>query len=246
MRVRGLSIVLPLVLAAAGARAERAVPSLTAPVIDEAGALDLRAVQALNAELRSYPPHVQLQVWIVPSLEGEPIENATIRAYDAWKLGTEKDSRGAILMLSIQERAVRIEVGRGLEGEIPDITASRIIREDFVPRMRRGDPARAVLAASRSIYSAAGGQAVPVSDPLRGKARRREADQLPLGWVGSVVLLVLLSFLRSATGLGSRRFRRGYGSWGGGGGWGGGWSGGGGGWGGGGGSSAGGGSSGNW
>lgn len=233
----------------ASAWAERAVPPLTSPVIDEAGILDAGARATIDAELRTYPPLAQLQVWIMPSLNGEPIETLAIRAYDQWKLGRQKDSRGAILLIGVAEHAVRIEVGRGLEGDVPDVVAARLIREVFAPRMRQGDPASAILATVREIYRAAGGS--PVAEGPRNLRGSRKSDGLTALPILLFFILVFVSILRGMVS-GPRYGRRG-GSWSsggwGGGGWsggGGGWSSGGGSWGGGGGSSAGGGSSGSW
>jgi len=227
---------------AGAARAERAIPALTRPVMDEAGLLDAGALATLESELRTYPPLAQIQVWIIPSLDGEPIENLTIRAYDEWKLGNAKDSRGAILLLAVNERAVRIEVGRGLEGDVPDILAARIIRQTFVPWMKANRPATALQATMREIYRAAGGTPL-ASDP----APRRRSKREPLPMALLVVLFLGVSLLRLVFGIGRSRSSHyglpGFGGWNRSGG---GWSSGGGSWGGGGGSSAGGGASGNW
>jgi len=78
-------------------------------------------------------------VLIVPTTQPEEIEQYAIRVAEAWKLGRGGVDDGAILLVALEDRRVRIEVGYGLEGALPDATANRIIEEDIVPQFRRGD-----------------------------------------------------------------------------------------------------------
>lgn len=233
---------------AAGARA-RDIPSLTDPVIDEAGLLAPAEAVALSKELHAYPPNVQLQVWIVDSLGGDEPENLTIRAYDEWKLGTARESRGAILFVAVSDRRMRIEVGRGLEGDIPDALAGRIIQDILRPAFRNGEFFEGIHAASRQIYTYAGGD-VNRLPPLSASVQRSQASGRRVHLLILFAFIFFFGILPVVSGGDGRRYYRGRRSgWGGGfGGWtgGGGGFGGGGGWGGGGGSSSGGGASGGW
>src|SRR6187431_979785 len=101
------------------------VPPLTGPVIDQAGLLSAEQVSDLSARAQAMLTHLQMQIWIVPSLEGEAIEQLSIRAVDQWKLGDEKKDNGLLFLIAPADKRMRIEVGRGLEGNIPDILAGR-------------------------------------------------------------------------------------------------------------------------
>ena len=118
-----------------------AVPALTAPVTDLTGKLTADQVASLDAKLRAFEQAKgsQVAVLIVPTTQPEEIEQYGIRVADQWKLGRKKIDDGAILIVALNDRKVRIEVGRGLEGALPDATAHRIIEEDIVPQFRRGD-----------------------------------------------------------------------------------------------------------
>lgn len=88
----------------------------------------------------------QLQVLTVSDLGGLSIEEASIKVTDKWQLGNKKDDNGVLLLVAAKERRVRIEVGQGREGVLPDAIASRIIREVIIPNFRSGDADRALTA----------------------------------------------------------------------------------------------------
>jgi uncharacterized protein len=217
----------------------RSIPALRGPVIDEVGLLDSSDLRMLESELRSYPPEVQLQVWIVKTLQDEPIENLSIRASSLWKLGTAKGDRGALLLVAIDDRRMRLEVGQGLEGEITDLQASRIIDGVMGPAFRAGDFAGGLREASRQVYTLAGGQNKNFQSSGRATSNPKKVSIFP------ILLFLFLFVVLRLLGFGGRRGRsRFYGGFGGG--MGGGGFGGGGGWSGGGGGFSGGGSSGSW
>jgi uncharacterized protein len=118
-----------------------AVPALTSPVTDLAGSLSPDQRAALEAKLRAFEQQKgsQVAVLIVPTTQPEVIEQYGIRVADAWKLGRKGIDDGAILIVALNDRKLRIEVGRGLEGAVPDAIANRIIDEDITPQFRRGD-----------------------------------------------------------------------------------------------------------
>lgn len=191
----------------------------------------------------------QVLVYVDHTTGGVPIEDWAVKAFERWKVGRKGIDDGLVLFIMADDRALRIEVGYGLEPTMTDTRASRIIREAIVPRIRAGDHDGAVRAGVDAILSTLGGA---------GESPAPVADQpIPKGkLVGGVVvmLILLVAFVGFAmthpglawlltTMIGSGR----RGGWGGGGGWsgGGGW-GGGGGFSGGGGRSGGGGASGSW
>jgi uncharacterized protein len=118
-----------------------AVPPLTSPVTDTTGTLAADQVAALDAKLRAFEQAKgsQVAVLIVRSTQPEAIEQYALRVAEAWKIGRKGVDDGAILVVALDDRKLRIEVGYGLEGALPDATANRIIDEDIVPAFRRGD-----------------------------------------------------------------------------------------------------------
>jgi len=129
------------VFAAGFVFAEVAVPPLTTRVTDLTNTLTASQRGQLENELRAFEARKgsQIAVLIVPTTEPETIEQYGIRVADAWKVGRKRVDDGAILLIAKDDRAMRIEVGYGLEGVIPDAIANRIIDEIIVPYFRQGD-----------------------------------------------------------------------------------------------------------
>ncbi|GEJ55325.1 TPM domain-containing protein [Anaeromyxobacter diazotrophicus] len=236
----------------------RDVPALTGPVVDEAGLLSAAETRRLEALCRAAwaqaPEHrVQLQYLIVRSLEGEDVEGFAVRAFQAWKLGEQGKDNGVLVLVSREDRRLRIETGYGNEGALTDAQAGRILRGTITPAFQRGAYGQGLLDAGVQILSALGALPQDAARRMAQPSRRQGAG------AGVIVALVILFLLARVmfSGFGPRR--RGFfggpwgggfggGGWGGGGWGGGGWGGGGGGggWGGGGGRSGGGGASGGW
>ncbi len=155
-----------LVLAAVLASADVAVPPLTARVIDLTGTLSGGAVAGIETKLADLEAKKgsQVAVLIVPSTQPEEIEQYGIRVAEAWKLGRKGVDDGAILIVAKDDRRVRIEVGYGLEGALPDAIASRIIAETVTPRFKLGDYDGGVAAGVDQIISVVNGEPLPVPD----------------------------------------------------------------------------------
>lgn len=241
------------------AAAEVPVPTLTGPVVDRAGVLDERwssrlsdLARAARAEEGGTGP--QLQYLLVRSLEGEPIESFSMRVAEAWQIGSRGKDNGVLLVVSLQDRRVRIEVGGGIEGGLTDAQAGRIIRGTIAPAFREGRYGAGLYAAGRQILAALG--ALPQGEGEAPLPAAREihipivggllAALFALGTPAIFLVVLFLVVVRILGGLG--RGRRGpWNRWGGGGFGGGGMGfGGGGGWSGGGGGFSGGGASGSW
>ena len=139
-----LALLVALVPCAFAQDRPQAVPALTARVTDLTGTLDAQQKQTLEAELEALEKSkgAQLAVLLVPTTEPEDIAAYGIRVADAWKLGRAATDDGVILIVAKNDRRVRIEVGQGLEGAIPDAAAARIIREYIAPRFRAGTTPR--------------------------------------------------------------------------------------------------------
>ena len=224
------------------------VPPLEGRVNDRAEVLSAEIKQELEAKLAAYEAKTghQLAVLTIPTLGGDPIEDFSIRVVEAWKLGRAKHDDGVLILVVPDDRKMRIEVGYGLEGVLPDAAAGRITREVMAPRFRRGDYAGGIAAAVDAVIEATGGE---VTAAPRAKSPARVVGGILRTLGGLVVfglffvLIVLMSILNRLGG-----GRRGGGVYIGGGGFGGGFGGGsgGGGFSGGGGGFGGGGASGDW
>ena len=251
--MRGIAATAALALAVS-ARAAAPIPPLTGPVVDAAGLLDRGAARRLEALARAARggeggQGVQLQYLVVRTLEGEPIEDYSIRVAEAWRVGTKGKDNGVLVTVAVEDRAVRIEVGGGLEGGLTDVQSSRIIRGTIVPEFRQGRYGDGLYDAGVQILSALGALPSDVRQSARGQ--RRGVTRMPSFLGILIALLVVGSVIGNVvSGFGSRRRRHlwwGGGPWTGGGwGGGGGLGGGGGGWSGGGGGFSGGGASGRW
>lgn len=129
-------------------------------VTDEAGFLSPGVGAALDARLRDYQARTghQVVVWIGGSTGGVPIEDFTVRAFAAWKVGRKGLDDGLAIFLFALDRKVRFEVGYGLEGQVPDAIASRIIGEVMVPRLKAGDHDGAVTHGVEATLAVVDGQ----------------------------------------------------------------------------------------
>ncbi len=117
------------------------IPPIGAPVVDNAGMLTQEFESQLNSALediyRKGGP--QLRVLTLQDIEDESIEQTSIRVVDQWKLGTKEKDNGALVLIAQKQRRVRIEVGQGLEGDLTDVEASRIISQIMLPLFKRGE-----------------------------------------------------------------------------------------------------------
>ncbi|HWI14798.1 MAG TPA: YgcG family protein, partial [Burkholderiales bacterium] len=179
-----------LCFAAAWATAEVPVPQLKARVTDLAGALTSAQRTALEERLAAFEAKKgsQIAVLIVPTTQPEAIEQYGIRVAEAWKVGRKDVDDGAILLVALNDRAVRIEVGYGLEGVLPDAIAKRIIDEDIVPRFRSGDYYGGIEAGVSRMIRVVEGEPLP-------PPRARAPAQQDIGLQELFVLGMLLVFV---------------------------------------------------
>lgn len=188
----------------------------------------------------------QIQVLIVPTLDGEPIEQASIKVVDQWKLGGQKTDNGVLLLVAVQDKKIRIEVGQGLEGDLPDAIASRIVRQVISPLFKQGRFAEGIAQGVLQILQKVAPEFAEGTVPVESPSKRQKIHLGNKEVIALIILFVLFSILGRFGG-GGRGFRGGYGGGFGGGGLGGfGGGGGSGGWSGGGGGFSGGGASGDW
>ncbi len=134
-------LALCLVLGLGQAWAQVPVPALKSRVTDLTGTLDAASRQSLEARLAQLEQAkgAQLAVLLVPTTQPETIEQFSLRVAEAWKLGRKGVDDGVLLLVAKNDRTLRIEVGYGLEGAIPDAVAKRVIAETITPRFKQGD-----------------------------------------------------------------------------------------------------------
>jgi len=193
-----------IAFAGAGAWAQTAVPPATAHVIDQTGSLDAMQSAALEGRLSAFEREhgAQVVVLIVPTTAPETIEQFGIRVAEQWRLGRQGVDDGVIVLVALQDRAARIEVGYGLEGVLTDAASHRILAEDMAPRLREGDIAGGVSAGVDRILSTLLGSHAPASaaGAERPAPARDDATAFsPYFWV-VVVAIAFGGLLRRAFG----------------------------------------------
>jgi uncharacterized protein len=192
--------------------------------------------QRLETRLADYEraTTAQMVIAVFPSLEGESLEDVSIRLAEKWKVGKKGADNGLILLVFLKERRLRIEVGYGLEPVIPDAVAAAIVRDTIAPRFRERRYAAGLEAAVDEVFARIGGGGSPPHAAARPRAVTGDDALLLFVLIfGGVAALTIFAFVQAM-----QRARRGYTVdrrgwrsggptvWGGGG-WGGGWSGGG-------------------
>jgi uncharacterized protein len=165
---RALAALLLLgVASAALAEALQPIPELRARVTDLTATLSASEQTALEQKLAAFEARkgAQLAVLIVATTQPEEIEQYSIRVATAWKLGREASDDGALLLVAKDDRAVRIEAGRGLEGALTDALSNRIIDEAIVPHFRAGEFAAGIEAGVDRMVAVIDGEELPPPDP---------------------------------------------------------------------------------
>lgn len=185
----GLWLVLTALMtpAAAHAQAVVPVPELQERVTDLSGTLDAGQRASLAAKLESLEDDTgaQVAVLLVPTARPEAIEQFALRVVEAWQLGREGVDDGALLLVALEDREVRIEVGYGLEGVLTDATSRRIIDEAVLPHFRNGDMYGGLAAGVDRITAVVRGEELPPPE-------RRDTDGS--GW-GELLPLLFIAIL---------------------------------------------------
>ena len=200
MRFAALLLFLTLIPAAL---AEPRFPALSGRVVDQAQILSPQVESKLDQLLAAHERETSNQVVVATaaSLEGYEIADYAVRLGRAWALGQKEHDNGALLLIAPNEREVRIEVGYGLEGALPDATAFSIVQNEILPRFRQNDYDGGVMAGVAAILGA-----------IEGTYQAKPAPRVTDDDVGSIVpLLMLLAFL--AVAFMNGRGRRGRGRW---------------------------------
>lgn len=179
-----------LLLASYNVRAELvAIPALKTRVTDLTQTLTPDQQNQLEAKLAAFEQQKgsQIAVLIVPTTQPEDIAQYSIRVTDAWKLGRKKVDDGLLILVAKDDHKMRIEVGRGLEGVIPDLTAKRIISEIMAPSFKQGDFYGGLNNASDKLIGLVNGEQLPApgSPALSG---RSFGNLLPMLLFGGLIL----------------------------------------------------------
>jgi uncharacterized protein len=158
-----ISFLLALLLSmtwAAGSWATLSVPALKARVNDTAGILSPGTRQQLESMLAELErsDSTQIAVLTIASLEGEVLEEFSLKVAEAWKIGQKGKDNGALLLIAKNDRKLRIETGYGLEGRLTDLQAGRIIRDVIRPKFRDGDFDGGTLAGVTAMVAAVRGE----------------------------------------------------------------------------------------
>jgi uncharacterized protein len=167
-----------------------AVPPLQARVTDLTGTLSAEQQASLSASLAAFEQRKgsQIALLLVPTTQPETIEQYSIRVVDAWKLGRKGVDDGVLLLVAKNDRTVRIEVGRGLEGALPDAIANRIVQQVIVPRFRNGDFYLGLVDGVDRIIKTVDGEPLPEPTRTRDAGNTRGiGGLLPLLFVVVVI-----------------------------------------------------------
>jgi uncharacterized protein len=195
-----IALLLPIAV-----QADPPIPPLSGRVVDLAHLLDQSATDRITAELASFEQQkgIQLVVVTLPDLQGYTIEDWGLALGRGWKIGQAGKDNGVVLLVAPKDRELRIEVGYGLEGDLPDATADQIIRGVIIPYFREGQMAQGVEAGVQAIIrdlggKLEGGDVAPPERPAEGHS--------PLAVVIGVVIFLFVMYLRFRR----RGFRGGY------------------------------------
>lgn len=152
-------------------------PEPTGYIVDQANILSLEARQALEGELTAYTASTsnEIAVVTVSSLEGVTIEEYAVKLFEKWSIGTKDKDNGVLLLIAPNERELRIEVGYGLEGAVPDITAKDIITTVITPSFKDGNYDVGVTEGVRALIKATEGEYVAQSNGAKGSSNSVEA-----------------------------------------------------------------------
>lgn len=186
-----------------------AIPKHSGWVVDQASVLDGVTRNRLHSALENFHRSLgpQIQVLTVASTGIEPIDDYAVRVFDDWKIGDKDRRDGVLLLIAHKDRKLWISVGAGVEGELPDLLAKRIIEDAIVPFFKQGRFARGIENGVNAIGVALTGKSVTRAPVRRARRHRGTSfDDLSLSTLISfVILFLLLRTLMARLGFRSRR-----------------------------------------
>lgn len=163
------------------------VPQLRGRVNDYAGAMQANQVQSLESQLNQLERDTghQIAVLTIPTLDGEDIEGFSIRVAEHWKIGKKGYDNGAILVVAVKDRRLRLEVGYGLEGLLPDAIAKRVTADYIVPHFRQQDFGGGIVAGIAAVDK------ILRKEPLPEAARKKTQSR---GWNMNSPIMIAITF----------------------------------------------------
>lgn len=175
------------------------VPALTGHIIDQTGTLTTEQKATLEQTLAAFEARKgsQLAVLMVASTTPEEIEQFALRVAEKWKLGRKKVDDGVILVVARNDRALRIEVGYGLEGALTDLTSKRIINEAVLPRFKQQDFYGGITAGVDQIIRVVDGEPLPAANRAPAASFGNVGQYAPIVFI---LALALGGVLRSTLG----------------------------------------------
>ena len=178
------------------------IPALKGYINDYANMMSPSIRSKLTNELREFErtDSTQIVVLTISSLAGQPIEDFSIKVAEAWKIGQKGKDSGIILIVASQERKMRIEVGRGLEGKLTDLTAGRIIDLVIKPRFKRGDFNGGFVAGVAAVIDATKGE-FKADDAIPPQKKKSFSPLFTILLFGGIGLLIMGSFSRVLGGI---------------------------------------------
>lgn len=170
-----------------------AVPPLKGRVNDYAGLISASTQQQLETALAQLEQtdSTQIAVLTIPSLQGDSLEDFSIRVVEKWKLGQKGTDNGVLLLIAKNDRKIRIEVGYGLEGKLTDLVAGQIIRRVISPQFKNGRFDQGIIEGVSALVAVVRGEFTAPPDNPRGKRRNGASP----GLVGLAALFIFMNML---------------------------------------------------
>ena len=197
-----LALLLALVTGSLLAQGVLPVPPLTAQVIDQTGTLDAIQLKGLQDKLIAFEQKkgTQIAILMVPTTQPEDIASYANRVGNAWKIGRKDVGDGVLLVVAKDDRKVRIEVAKTLEGAIPDLAGRQIIDEAITPNFRKQDFAAGLHAAIDQLSARITGEALPAPKAPAQRGAGRGFDWMDLGILLFIAVPVVGGVLRGMLG----------------------------------------------
>src|SRR5439155_6047617 len=174
------------------------IPPLRGRINDYAGMIQPDKARELESRLSDFERDTghQIAVLTIPSLEADALEDFSIRVAENWKIGQKGFDNGAILLVAQKEHKLRIEVGYGLEGVLPDAIANRIINEIIVPRFRENDYSGGIEAGVNAILQVTKGEPLPERARTRTRSNASRASSLLTALTITAILALFIGMMQ--------------------------------------------------
>jgi uncharacterized protein len=189
--LRALTVLLLWVVFGVHAQGLLPVPKLDARVIDQTGTLNDAQRAALEAKLQAFEQQKgsQIVMLMVPTTQPEDIASYANRVGNAWKIGRKEVGDGILVIVAKNDRKMRIEVAKALEGAVPDLAAAHIIDDAMKPRFRQNDFAGGLDAAADQLIARVKGEALPEVDARSGDFGEGRGNNNGFNWQDLAVFL---------------------------------------------------------